>query len=107
MMILSVIFLILLYNDNSLAYNCNVPASIQREIANYNTTVNAIFKYVLNGPYKHQTWENLARFVDKFGSRIAGSQNLEHAIDYMVDTLKSKGLENVHKESAPVPHWVR
>lgn len=45
--------------------------------------------------------------VDKFGGRMSGSQNLENAIDYMVETMKAAGLDNVHTENASVPHWER
>lgn len=50
---------------------------------------------------------SLAELTDKFGSRMSGSQNLENAIDYMVDKLTEIGLENVHTENATVPHWER
>lgn len=50
---------------------------------------------------------SLAEFIDKFGSRMTGSQSLENAIDYMVDKLAEVGLENVHTENATVPHWER
>lgn len=50
---------------------------------------------------------SLAEFTDKFGARLAGSQNLEDAIDYMVEKMKSAGLDNVHTENATVPHWER
>lgn len=45
--------------------------------------------------------------TDKFGHRLAGSQSLEDSIDYLVDEFQKAGLENVHTEDAPVPHWVR
>lgn len=38
---------------------------------------------------------------------MAGTQSLERAIDYMVDEMKSAGLDNVHTENATVPHWRR
>lgn len=38
---------------------------------------------------------------------MSGSQNLENAIDYMVDTMKNVGLSNVHTENATIPHWER
>lgn len=38
---------------------------------------------------------------------MSGSKNLEDSIDYMVDLMKSIGLENVHTENASVPHWER
>lgn len=48
----------------------------------------------------------LANFTDKFGSRLTGSQNLENAIDYMVDALQKDGLK-AYTEPVTVPHWVR
>lgn len=45
--------------------------------------------------------------VDRFGNRMSGTQNLEDTIDYMVEVMKSAGLDNVHTEDAPVPHWIR
>ena len=44
--------------------------------------------------------------MDKFGSRVSGSANLERSIDYMVDFMKDRHL-NVYTEEAAVPHWVR
>lgn len=38
---------------------------------------------------------------------MSGSKNLEDAIDYTVEQMKSAGLDNVHTESAMVPHWER
>lgn len=45
--------------------------------------------------------------MEKFGPRQAGSKALEKSIDYLVEELKSRGLENVHTENAPVSHWER
>lgn len=50
---------------------------------------------------------SLAEFTDKFGSRLAGTQNLENAIDYMVETMKSVGFDRVYTENATVPQWIR
>lgn len=50
---------------------------------------------------------SLSEMVDRFGGRMSGSQNLEEAIDYMVDVMKKAGLDNVHTEDATVPHWER
>lgn len=44
----------------------------------------------------------MAKFVDKFGNRLSGSQTLEDAIDYMVDLSDSNGLEDVHTEDVEV-----
>lgn len=86
---------------------CNLDPALIQEIANYQPIVNRIVNSTLNGVYKGRTWRLLARFVDKFGSRIAGSKNLENAIDYMLELLERNQLENIHTEPALVPHWVR
>ena len=52
-------------------------------------------------------YDRLAKFVDTFGSRVAGSANPEHAINYMLDELKEDKLDNVHGEEVNVTHWVR
>ena len=53
------------------------------------------------------TWQRLAELTDTFGHRISGSDTLEQAIDWAVDTMKTDGFENVHKEPVMVPKWVR
>lgn len=68
---------------------------------------NEIIKLAVYGAAKGQTYTRLAELVDTFGPRMSGSHNLEDAIDYMLVRLKEDGLENVHAESAMVPHWVR
>jgi carboxypeptidase Q len=52
-------------------------------------------------------WERLAELTDTFGPRLAGSENLEKAIEWAVATMKADGLENVRAEEVMVPHWVR
>jgi len=52
-------------------------------------------------------YQRLARLVDTFGPRMSGSENLERAIDWIVDEMKRDGLENVHTEPVTVTHWVR
>ena len=52
-------------------------------------------------------YERLAELVDTFGPRLSGSQNLEDAIDWIVEQMKQDGLEYVTTEDVQVPHWVR
>ena len=52
-------------------------------------------------------WQRLAEVTDTFGHRLSGSQALERAIDWAVAKMKADGLENVRKEPALVPKWVR
>ncbi|XP_076465000.1 carboxypeptidase Q-like [Babylonia areolata] len=70
-------------------------------------TADCIIDFTVNGKGQNQTYTRLAEFVDKFGSRLAGSQNLENAIDYMINILTKEGLDNVHGEAVTIPHWVR
>lgn len=86
---------------------CMLSEELVQEIASYKPDIQKIVDAALKGVFKGRTWRTLARFVDKFGSRIAGSENLERAIDYMVDQLEKNQLENVHTEPAIVPKWVR
>ena len=52
-------------------------------------------------------WQRLAELTDRFGNRLSGSESLERAIDWMLDRMRSDGLERVHSQPAMVPHWVR
>ncbi|XP_069124606.1 carboxypeptidase Q-like [Argopecten irradians] len=79
----------------------------RREIMSYRGIADQIIERSVRGPAANQSYNRLATFVDKFGSRIVGSQNLENSIDYLLEKLKEDGLENVHGEEAMVPHWVR
>ena len=88
-------------------YQCNLNPSLIEEIRSYKIVANKIFSTILNGTFKSRTYDELAYFVDRFGSRIAGSKNLENAIDYMLDKMQQDDLENVHGEDVKIPHWVR
>ncbi|XP_055911381.1 carboxypeptidase Q-like [Eupeodes corollae] len=86
---------------------CNLSEDLVNEIRGYKNVVSKITDHILNGKFKGEVHKSLQIFTDKFGSRMAGSDALEKAIDYMEDLLKNEGLENVHTESAKVPHWIR
>lgn len=84
-----------------------LSARLISEIDNYQPIVNRIIDAALNGSFKGIAWNELATFVDEFGPRFTGTETLENAIDYVLDRSKKLGLENVHGEMAPVPHWIR
>ncbi|XP_063909153.1 carboxypeptidase Q-like [Zophobas morio] len=86
---------------------CNLPTKLKTEIASYASTVEKIINAAVNGSFKGVTYQELSLFVDTFGNRIAGSQNLENAIDYMINKSIVNRLDNVHGEEVQVPHWVR
>jgi carboxypeptidase Q len=52
-------------------------------------------------------WQRLAELTDRFGNRLSGSESLERAIDWILERMRSDGLEHVRGERAMVPHWVR
>lgn len=80
---------------------------LKLEVGQQQDTAEKIIQFITNGPAKHQVYQRLAKFTDTFGSRVAGSRNLENAIDYMLEELRKDGLENVHGEPVNVTHWVR
>lgn len=49
----------------------------------------------------------LEELCDRFGHRFSGSENLEKAIDWILERLKSDGLQNVTGQPVLVPKWVR
>lgn len=93
----------------SVPLKCNLPSKLVKEIRSYHSVVQLIKEAVVdnNGPLKNTTWTELANFVDDYGSRLAGTKNLENAIDFLLKRLKSAKLDNVHGEEATVPRWVR
>jgi carboxypeptidase Q len=52
-------------------------------------------------------WQRLAELTDTYGSRFSGSDNLQRAIHWAVETMKADGLEQVRTEPVMVPKWVR
>ena len=52
-------------------------------------------------------FERLAYMCDTFGHRFSGSENLERANDWILETMAADGFENVRGEEVMVPHWVR
>ena len=52
-------------------------------------------------------WQRLAEMTDTYGNRLSGSENLNRAIGWAVETMKKDGLENVHAEKVMVSHWER
>lgn len=68
--------------------------------------IGRIIEYIRGAKEAGTTYESLAYFVDKFGSRLTGTANLEASIDFMLGWLKKEGHENVHGENVSVPIWV-
>ncbi|XP_058798893.1 carboxypeptidase Q-like [Phymastichus coffea] len=86
---------------------CELPENLMKEIDSYAPVVKTIVEAAVNGTYKGATWQELAYFVDKFGSRISGSKALEDSIDYVLERSHKLKLDNVHGETVKVPNWIR
>ena len=52
-------------------------------------------------------WDRLAELTDTYGQRLSGSDNLNRAIAWALETMKKDGLDNVHTERIMIPRWVR
>jgi len=82
--------------------------NLRQQILTKSGDVKKIIDFVLTGKDKGVTYNELAKFTDKFGPRFTGSPSLEASIDYMVKKLRDdEHLDNVHTEVAEVPKWVR
>ncbi|CAG2120761.1 unnamed protein product, partial [Medioppia subpectinata] len=49
----------------------------------------------------------MAQFVDTFGGRLVGSQALDNATDFLVETLETEKLDDIYTENVLVPKWER
>ncbi|KAJ3665616.1 hypothetical protein Zmor_001106 [Zophobas morio] len=89
------------------AADCNLPEELKNEIASYATTIDLIITAATNGSFKGVTYNELAKFVDRFGGRKVGSKSLEDSIDYMLNLSLAYDLQNVHGEEVEIPVWER
>ncbi|KAJ0179200.1 hypothetical protein K1T71_004912 [Dendrolimus kikuchii] len=78
-----------------------------KEIWSYEKVKNVILDYVLKGDFKSKTYDELSKFVDKFGARPSGSKVLEDSIDYMIELTRKEGISDIVTEELKVSHWVR
>ncbi len=52
-------------------------------------------------------WDRLAELTDTYGARLTGSDNLDRAITWAVNTMTADGLERVRTEKVMGPRWIR
>lgn len=109
------VILNLKYGVDSKAYkslydlDCNevkeFTTELRDEIRSKAADVNKIIDYVLNGPERHSTYDELAYLCDTFGPRLSGSDSLKDAISYMKDKLRNNIKLEVRAEKAMIPKW--
>ncbi len=73
-------------------------------VSKYRETANQLITTALSDSF---AFDRLAELTDTFGPRFSGTQNLEDAIDWILEEMKKDGFENVHGEEVMVPKWVR
>lgn len=95
------------YTYAATSEECNLSNELVKEIQSYKAIVEKIVQFTTNGTYKGRTYSLLAEWVDKFGSRLVGTQNLENSIDYLIDMMKNNNITKIYTENATVPHWER
>jgi hypothetical protein len=87
--------------------SCELSPALLQEIRSYQPIADQIIAAAVSGAFKGKTYDELAKFVDKYVNRLTGSQELEDSIDYMIEKMTSDGLDNVRGESVQVPRWIR
>jgi carboxypeptidase Q len=88
--------------------SCSVPASVKANIQSHDEAVQEIVSQITHKLYKGMAFQELAKYVDRFGSRMTGSEALEASIDYLRDEMqKIPVFRNVHTENVTVPKWLR
>ncbi|XP_028163405.1 carboxypeptidase Q-like isoform X1 [Ostrinia furnacalis] len=103
--VLSLVSAKVVYKDD--VCNVLIGDDLIAEIASYENVVNEILNYVIVGEYKGQTYNELAKFVDKFGARPSGTEVLEQSIDYMIQLTRDENINDITTEELTVPHWTR
>jgi len=70
----------------------------------YGEVANRLIDAALSSDF---AYDRLALLVDEFGPRFSGTENLELALDWILEQMEADGLENVRGEPVMVPRWVR
>jgi carboxypeptidase Q len=84
--------------------NALPPVAAGPAVARYQSDVDRIVDAATRDS---AAWRRMAELTDTFGPRLAGSQALERALDWVLAEMKKDGLQNVRGEPVMVPRWVR
>ncbi len=82
----------------------SLPAQQRATVAAYRPDADRLIDAALGDS---AAYARLAYLTDTFGPRLSGSENLEKAIDWILDEMRRDGLDAVRGEPVMVPHWVR
>ncbi len=81
-----------------------LPAQQRSAVASYRADADRLIDAALGDS---AAYARLAHLTDTFGPRLSGSDNLEQAIDWILEEMRRDGLDAVRGEPVLVPHWVR
>ncbi|MFP8488469.1 M28 family metallopeptidase [Gracilimonas sp. Q87] len=81
--------------------------AIQAQDVLSSTNKENIDKLVQNAVSSDLAWDRLSYMADTFGPRFSGSQNLEDALDWILEEMQKDGFDKVWGQPVMVPHWVR
>lgn len=82
----------------------SLPAQDSPIVARYRAAADRIIDAALADSFAYR---RLAELADRFGPRFSGTDNLERALDWILEEMRRDGLENVRAEPVMVPRWVR
>jgi carboxypeptidase Q len=96
-----ILFLVTTFLTATLPISALAQGNLQ---TTYNRTADEMIDAALTN---EDAWDRLGYLVDTFGPRFSGTENLENAIDWILEEMRSDGLENVRGEEVMVPRWIR
>ncbi len=84
----------------------NLKAEVNE--VNLDAKYSGIVRMIIDEAMKDSSaWERLAYMCDTFGPRLSGSDNLEKALNWITEQMKSDGLDNIQRDEVMVPVWIR
>ncbi|OTF78436.1 hypothetical protein BLA29_011868, partial [Euroglyphus maynei] len=83
-----------IFNGEGCENNHLFQTKFRPQILQLTNDVQRIIDHVMSVNESGRTYRQLAEFVDRFGSRLTGTKNLEDSIDYMMDLLRQEGHDN-------------
>jgi carboxypeptidase Q len=81
-----------------------LPAQDSSIVTRYRATADRLIDAALADSF---AYHRLAELADRFGPRFSGTDNLERALDWILEEMRRDGLDNVRAEPVMVPRWVR
>ncbi|XP_075972684.1 carboxypeptidase Q-like [Anticarsia gemmatalis] len=92
---------------NRIDDDCELDPKLVEEIAAYQNVTRHIMEEIRMRGLGETMYKEYTEFIDKFGARPSGTENLERSIDHMINLTRQHGVNDVTTEELQVPHWVR